>query len=176
MEKCIANHAHLHSTSAGTVLASAKLNTVSHAIMSFSTQAVAAHPAHLSQLSNSHSPMFPSHSWGDIACWISVPACSCSIKWTIFHYLDFLDSSNLLPIVVCSFRKPLWSLSLRSCLAGEDFRWLWVGYLWAYKEKGRFGTAIFCNLKHSALWQPVSNSTVYQQLSRSFPGRKEKGL
>lgn len=164
MEKCIANHAHLRSTSAGTVLASAKLNAMSHAAMSFSTQAVAADSAHLSQLSNSHSPTFPSYSQGDIAWWISVPTCSCSIKWTIFHYLHFLVSSNLLPIVVCSFRKPLWSPSLRSCLAGKDFGWLWVGYLWAYGEKGRFSTAIFCDLKHPVLWQPVWISMAYHQL------------
>ena len=151
MEKCIANHAHLRSASAGTVLASAKLNAMSHTIMSFSTQAVAADSAHLSQLSNSHSPMFPSYGRGDIACCISVPTCSCSIKQTIFHYLGFPDSSNLLPVVVCSFRKPLWSRSLRSCLAGKDFGWLCVGCLCAYGDKGRFSTAIFCNLKHPVL-------------------------
>lgn len=96
---------------------STKLNAVSRAITAFSTQAVAAGSfVSAVQISWCHIPFY---SWGDIAFWISVPTCSCSVKQPIFHYQHFLDSIHLLSVVVCSSRSPLWGLSPRSCLAGR---------------------------------------------------------
>lgn len=118
---------------------------LSHAIVAFPTRAVAAESAHFFQLSNSHSPTFPSYSWGDTACWVFVPTCSCSIKWTIFHYLDCLDSSPQTCCCVFFWKASLEPFSQKLLCReglGVIVGWLLV-IIW---RKGWSSTATFCHL------------------------------